>query len=146
MRYCITVEPDYVDAELFDRQTPEETREFLAAVAAECLAHQRFRVLISVRSSRPIFRAEKYGFSSFAELAVKYAGRIAVLADSAEGRIAQEYAVMLARLRGVDVRTFRERTAAMRWLTEPRAGAEPRQGARASPLGVSGRAARAPPD
>jgi len=142
MRYCITVEPEYVDAELFDRQTPEETREFLAAVAAECLAHQRFRVLISVRSSRPIFRAEKYGFSSFAELAVKYAGRIAVLADSAEGRIAQEYAVMLARLRGVDIRTFRGKPAAVGWLTAPRS----RQPAPAGAQGVSGRAARAPPD
>ena len=118
MLYRITVESEYVDAELFDRKTPEETRTFLAAVAAECLAHRRFRVLISVRSSRPIFRAEKYGFTSFAELAVKHAGRIAALADSPEGRIAQEYAAMLARLRGVDVRTFRDRATAIGWLTD----------------------------
>lgn len=35
MRYRITVEPDYVNAELFDRKTAEETQAFLAAVTLE---------------------------------------------------------------------------------------------------------------
>jgi hypothetical protein len=39
--------------------------------------------LISVQSSRPIFRAEKYGLSSLVELAVKFSGKIAVLGESA---------------------------------------------------------------
>ncbi len=120
MRYRITVEPGHVEAELYDRETPEETKAFLTALTAECLAHQRFRVLISVRSSRPIFRAEKYGLSSFVELALKFSGKIAVLGDSAENRIAQEYAAMLARLRGVNVRTFRDKATAVAWLTGPR--------------------------
>lgn len=120
MRYRITVEPGYVNAELFDRKTPEETRDFLAAVVAECRQHQLPRVLISVQSSRPIFRAEEYGLSSFVELAVKFSGKIAILGDSAESRSAQEYAVMLARLRGVNVRTFRDKATAIGWLTDPR--------------------------
>ena len=124
MRYRITVEPDYVNAELFDRKTPEETRAFLAAVVAECRQHQLSRVLVSVQSSRPIFRAEKYGLSSFVELAVKFSGKIAVLGDSAESRIAQEYAVMLARLRGANVRTFPDKAAAVGWLTDPRQGSD----------------------
>jgi hypothetical protein len=83
MRYRITVEPDHVSAELFDRKTAEETQAFLAAVAAACRRHQLSRVLISVQSSRPIFRAEKYGLSSLVELAVKFSGKIAVLGESA---------------------------------------------------------------
>jgi len=121
MWYQITVNPDYLKAELFDRQTPQETREFLDAVFAECTKQQRYRVLISVRSSRPIFSVEKYGLSSFIELALKHSAKIAVLADSTEVRIAHEYAVMLARLRGVNVRTFRDEAVAVEWLkSEPR--------------------------
>jgi len=116
MRYQITAAPAYMKAELFNRQTARETGEFLSAVAAECIRRQRYRVLISVRSSKPIFTVERYGLSSFIELAVKYSGRIAVLSDSHEMRIAHEYAVMLARLRGVNARTFRDEPAAVAWL------------------------------
>jgi hypothetical protein len=124
MRYRITVEADYVKAELFDRKTAEETRTFLAAVTAECRRHKLSRVLISVQSSRPIFRAEKFGLSSFVELAVKFSVKIAVLGDSAENRIAQEYGAMLASLRGVNVRTFRDKATAIGWLTGARQGPE----------------------
>lgn len=109
-------EPGYVRAILINRQTAEETGEFLRAVAAECIGLRCYHLLISGRSSRPIFRAEKYGFSSFVETALKHSGKIAVLADSAELRIAHEYAVMLARLRGVNARVFRDDRAAVAWL------------------------------
>ena len=116
MWYQITNTAGYLKAELFGRETAEQTREFLNAVAAECIKLQRYHVLIWVRSSRPIFAVEKYGLSSFAELAVNMSGKIAVLADSPEIRIAQEYVVMLARLRGVNARCFREEAAAIQWL------------------------------
>ena len=120
MRYRVAAHPRYVRAELFNRKTAEETGQFLSAVAAECLRLKRYRVLISVRSSKPIFTVEKYGLSSFIELALKYSGQIALLADSAEMRIAHEYAAMLARLRGVNVRTFRDEAAAVAWLRKER--------------------------
>lgn len=116
MRYQMIAEPRYLRASLFNRQTAEQTREFLAAIASECLRLKCYRVLISVRGSRPIFTLEKYGFSSFVELALKYSGKFAVLTDSSEVRIAHEYAVMLARLRGIDARTFRDEAAAVAWL------------------------------
>lgn len=118
MWYQITNGANFVRAELFDRQSAEETREFLNALAGECERRRCYRILISVRSSRPIFSVEKYGLSSFIEIALKNSGRIAVIADSSELRIAHEYVVLLARLRGVNVRTFRDEAAAVEWLGE----------------------------
>jgi hypothetical protein len=116
MRFKIIAEPRFLRATLYNRQTAEQTGEFLTAVATECIRLKCYRVLISVRSSKPIFTLEKYGFSSFVELALRYSGKFAVLTDSAEMRLAHEYAVMLARLRGVNARTFRDETAAVAWL------------------------------
>ena len=116
MRYQITDAADYLKADLFGRETAEQTREFLGAVAAECIRLRRYHVLISVHESRPIFAVDKYGLSSFIEVALKYSGKIAILADSPEIRIAHEYVVMLARLRGVNVRNFRAEAAAIQWL------------------------------
>lgn len=118
MWYQITGGPDYLKAELFDRQTAEETRQFLNALVAECIQRECFRVLISVRSSRPIFSVEKYGLAAFIDAALRHSGKVAVLADSMEVRIAHEYAVTLARLRGVNIRTFRDEADAVEWLND----------------------------
>ena len=127
MWYQITDASDYLRAELFDRQSAEETRQFLNALLAECVKRDCFRVLISVRASRPIFSVEKYGLSAFIETAIKNSAKIAVLADSPEVRLAHEYAVMLARLRGVNVRAFRAETAAAEWLSNGAGAPKPRR-------------------
>lgn len=116
MRYEIVPEPQFVRATLFNRRTAEETREFLSALAAECIRLQCFNILVSVRASKPIFTLERYGFSSFIQIALRHSAKLAVLTDNPEMRIAHEYAVMLARLRGVNVRTFREEGVAVAWL------------------------------
>lgn len=118
MRYEITLHPSYLKADLYDRQTADETREFLEAVAAQGIENEKWRVLISVHQSRPIFTVEKYGLSSFIELAVKYAEKVALVADTREVRFAHEYAAVLARLAGIDVKTFRDEDAAIAWLEE----------------------------
>lgn len=120
MRYEIVAGPKYVRADLYNRQTARETGQFLAAVADECIRLECFDVLVSVHSSRPIFTLERYGFSAFIELALKHSAKVAVLTDNPEMRIAHEYAVMLARLRGVNVRTFRDEAAAVAWLEDGR--------------------------
>ena len=55
MLYKVTVEPGYLKAELFNRETMEETREFLQIVAGAAMRHQRSCVLICVQSSNPVF-------------------------------------------------------------------------------------------
>lgn len=75
------------------------------------------RVLISVHSSRPIFRVQQYGLSEFLQMvASRPAHRIAAVADSFEGRLAQQYVVRIARARGLNVRSFSSEEAAAAWL------------------------------
>lgn len=120
MLYRLTVEPGYLKAELFNRRTAEETRAFLNAVATEGVKHNLRRALISVRASAAIFSLESYGFSDYLDLARQISDRIALMADSHELRFAQEYAAMLARRRGINVRTFRDEAAALEWLKNRR--------------------------
>lgn len=118
MRFQLTLHPSFLKADLYQRKSAEETREFLEAVAAEGIKHEKWRVLISVHDSDPIFTVEKYGLSSFIEVAQKYAEKIALVADTREVRIAHEYAAVLVRIGGVDIKTFREDAAAIVWLED----------------------------
>ena len=61
MQCEITVEPGYLRADLFNRQTVEEARDALAAIAAEAGKHRCSKILISVHTSRPFFKVEQYG-------------------------------------------------------------------------------------
>lgn len=121
MRYEITVEPDYLKADLFDRKTAGETREFLVAVAAEVRRHKRAQILISVHASRAIFKVEQYGILDyFKELGGLSRYRIALAGDSEELRISQEYVESLARQHGLNVRSFQSEQAALNWLRDRR--------------------------
>lgn len=113
----ITVAPDYLKAELAGRETAAETREFLRAVAAAATENSLRRVLISVSSSKPLFKVDDYGIDEFLGLlAAKPGSRVALLADSEEVRVAHEYIEVLARQCGALVRSFRSETPAVEWL------------------------------
>jgi hypothetical protein len=107
----------YLRADVYGRQTAEETRRFLQAVAAEARKSEVDRVLLSVHSSRPIYRVQKYGLAEFLEtVASRPAHRIATVADSFESQLAQQYVVRIARARGLNVRSFSSEEAAAAWL------------------------------
>jgi hypothetical protein len=113
----VTVEPDYIRAELFNRKTTDETRKFLEAVIPQILKHGCPRVLLCVRNSKPVFTVERYGFSRYLDIVFKSKYKIALIGDTLELRIAHQYIATLARLRGVNLRAFPEETAAISWLT-----------------------------
>jgi len=121
----ISAEPGYLKAELFGRQTADETRKFLDALHAAALEHRRARILVCVRNSKAIFTVERYGISRYLEIAFKSAYKIALMGDSPELRIAHQYIATLAVMRGVDLRTFRDEIVAIEWL---RSGDTPSQG------------------
>ena len=108
---------NYLRADVYGRQTTEETRRFLQAVATEARRSEVDRVLLSVHSSRPIYRVQKYGLAEFLEtIASRPAHRIATVADSFESQLAQQYVVRIARARGLNVRSFSSEEAAAAWL------------------------------
>jgi hypothetical protein len=124
----IGVEPGYLRAELFNRQTVEETRNFLDAVLAAALEHRLPLVLLRVRNSIPIFTIERYGLSRYLDLAFKSKYRIALVGDTPELRIAHQYVATIARMRGVRLRAFSDEASAVGWLTAgdaPAASHEP---------------------
>ncbi len=113
----ITVGPGYLKADLFDRQTAEEERDALAAIAAEARKHACSQILISVHASKPLFKVEQYGLPDyFREFGKILECRIALTGDSNELRLSQQYIELLS--------GFRDR----RWSLDRRLRQEPWEG------------------
>jgi len=119
--YKITTEPDYLRAELFERETVEETRAFLDAVVRSNANHRRSRVLILVRASKSIFQVVAHGLMEcFEELSATTPGQIALVGDTRDLRLSHEYIEVIARQHGLNVRSFRDEVAALAWLNDRR--------------------------
>lgn len=117
MLYKITIEPSFLKAELFNRQTMEETREFLRVVAVSAIKHGRPSVLISVRSSNPVFTVERSGFLAyFKKLTANPSHKIALVGDTEEIGISHQYVEFIGRQNGANVRSFQDETAALQWF------------------------------
>jgi len=117
MRYTLEAVGEVLRAELVGRETVHETREFLGALAARALASRLKRILIVVRDSRTIFQVTKYGIGDYLQqLSQNAEYRVALIADSSEGRAAHEYIQTLADLQRANVRAFRTESAALDWL------------------------------
>jgi hypothetical protein len=126
--YRITAEPDYLRAELFERETVEETRAFLDAVIRNNANHRRSRVLILVRASKSIFQVVAHGLMEcFEELSAATPGQIALVGDTRDLRLSHEYIEVIARQRGLNVRSFRDEAAALAWLNDRRQPQDRRQ-------------------
>jgi hypothetical protein len=121
MGHRITLDRGVLRAELFGRETVAETKAFFQAVVSARKESQSPSILISVRSSKPIFQFERHGLIEyFRALAAASLPRIALVGDSAELRLSHEYVELIARQHGLNVRSFPDETAAYRWFEEPR--------------------------
>lgn len=117
MRFTVRQVANCVRGDLYGRETAQQTKEFLQAVAAEALRVGCDRVLLSAHSSRAIFKVEDFGLSEFFELlASRPAHRIALVAGNFEGRAAQKYIEVLATIKKLNVRAFSSETDAVSWL------------------------------
>lgn len=117
MVHRITAESGYLRAELFDRETVEETQAFLRAVVRENAKHRHASVLILVRVSKPIFQVVPHKLIEYIEeLAGTSATRIALVSDTRDLHMSHEYIELLARQRRLNVRSFRDEAAALQWL------------------------------
>jgi hypothetical protein len=126
MLYRITSEAGYLRADLFHRETAEESREFFGAVAEAAQRRRCNTILISVHSSSSLFTVDRSGFfAEFGILSSDQDRRIALVADSEELDYSHEYFALLAQHQGMNVRHFREEPAALDWLRRHAAATAP---------------------
>src|SRR5437660_8095165 len=128
MGYKITLDQGVLRAELFGRETVEETKTFFQAIVSAASETRCPCILISVRSSKPIFQLERHGLIEyFRKLAVTSSRRIALLGDSRDLRLSHEYVELIARQHGLNVRSFPDETSAYQWFRDPRGQERRRQ-------------------
>src|SRR3979490_1779911 len=120
MRHRITLDRGVLRAELFARETVEETKPFVGELVGRGSDTRCPCILISVRSSKPIFQLERHGLIEyFHKLAVMSSRRIALLGDSRDLQLSHEYVELIARQHGLNVRSFSDETAAYQWFRDP---------------------------
>lgn len=128
MAYRITAESDYLRAELFDRETVEETQAFLRAAVRDNAKYRRPGVLIVVRVSKSIFQVVPHRLIEYIDqLSGTSASRIALVGDTRDLHMSHEYIELLARQRRLNVRSFRDEPAALRWLKDQRKAEDRRE-------------------
>jgi hypothetical protein len=128
MAYRITAEAGYLRGELSGRETVEETQAFLRALARERTRHARACVLILVRRSTPVFQVAAHRLMELiGELSGKPASRIALVGDTRDLHMSHEYIELLARQRGLNVRSYRDERTALQWFGSHRANGERRE-------------------
>ena len=119
MHYKIEPREGYLLAEMVERETSEETAEFVKALVAGLAEHKANRLLISVHRSRPIYKVEGWGLSGAIEAIKAIHGfRVAFIADSQEMTMAQQYIALLLSQKGVLTRNCDSEADAVDWLTE----------------------------
>jgi hypothetical protein len=117
MRFAIEPRAGYVRATLSERETAAEMREFLLAVHAACREHTSSKVVLVIRRSRPAFKPEDYGLTTYVRELVTPACQVALVGDSEELHTAHGYIAMVARQQNINARAFRDEAAALRWMS-----------------------------
>ena len=104
-------------AEMIERETAEETAQFVAGLFAALREHRGNRVLISVVKSRTLFKVEDWKLSAAVDAIKEISGfRVAFIADSKEVSMSQDYICMLLAQRGIEGRAFPSLEKARAWL------------------------------
>lgn len=120
MRYSIEKQPaGYLKAAMVDRDTAEETAQFVAAIVEALRREEVRKVLISTRQSRPVFKVEDWKLSAALDQVMSIAGlKVAFVSDTRELAMSQDYIALLGRQRGLDFQAFgADESAAVAWLT-----------------------------
>ena len=127
MGYRIALDRGVLRAELFGRESVEETKTFFEAVLRASRESRCPRILISVCSSTPVFQLERHGLIEYFRELADTSRRIALLGDSRDLRLSHEYVEVIAGQHGLNVRSFPDEAAAHRWFEDPRRERERRR-------------------
>src|SRR5438552_15931544 len=120
MGYRVTLDRGVLRAELFGRETLDDTHTFFQAVLRASRETRCPRILISIRSSKPVFQLERHGLIEYFRELADTSQRIALLGDSKDLRLSHEYVELIAGQLGLNVRSFPDEAAAHRWFEDPR--------------------------
>ena len=117
MRYTIEVQSGYLKAEMVERETAAETTEFVEAIVVALQSKGLFKLLVSVRRSRAVFKVEDWNLSQALDKVMSIAGlRVAFISDTRELGMSQDYIAFLGRQRGLQFEAFSTEQAALAWL------------------------------
>lgn len=120
MKYSIEQREGYLVAEMLERDTAEETRAFVDAILEALRSSGLQRLLISIRSSRPVFKVQEWDLSgALAQVASLPGLKVAFISDTREIGMSQEYISLIASQRGLDFRPFGAEGDAVAWLRQP---------------------------
>ncbi len=126
MRYKIEPQAGYLKAEMVERDTAEETAAFVEAIVEALRAGRADRLLVSIRSSRPVFKVEEWKLSAALDKVMSIPGlKVAFIADVREVQMSQEYIALLGRQRGLQFESFDSEAAALAWLTSSASSSSP---------------------
>jgi hypothetical protein len=118
MRYTIEKLDGHLKAEMVERDTAEETAQFVEAIVEALRSGPVDKLLISIRDSRPVFKVEQWRLSAALERIMGIPRlKVAFIADTRELHMSQEYIALLGRQRGLKFEAFESEAAALAWLT-----------------------------
>jgi hypothetical protein len=100
-----------------ERESAAETAEFVDALVAALGSRGVYKVLISIRKSRPVFKVEDWKLSEALDKVMSVPNlKVAFIADTRELAMSQEYIALLGRQRGLEFEAFITEQAAVAWL------------------------------
>jgi len=130
LQYLISLEADYLRAELIDQESLRQTRVFLDAVFRTSLDNLRSRVLICARSPKPVRLARcVHVLPDMKGIAWYRPNKIAIVRNRASLDLPDKDIQRRARQRGLNLSFFPDEAAALRWFHDRRRG--PRRGSEA---------------
>jgi hypothetical protein len=121
--YLITAEADWLRAELVNHESLRQMRDFLHTVFRASVDNMRSRVLIYVRSPKPLHLVGCVNVFPEAKGVAWYrSNKIAIVGSSANIDFPRNDIQTRARQRGINLSFFSNEAAALRWFHDRRKG------------------------
>jgi len=117
MVYRITLELEFLRAELFDRETADEVKSFLRAVAGASRKSQRACILMWVHAMKPLFEDDPYELIRYVgTLLLPPSWKIALLGDATDFQGTHESVEAVAGKFRLNLWPFQEEAQALLWF------------------------------
>ena len=128
MVYRITLATDFLRAQLFDRETADDVKSFLRAVANACEKSERACILLQIHPMTPIFHDDPYELIRYiATLPLPPSWKIALIGDTTDFQGTHESVEAVAGRFRLNLWVFQDEAQALLWLRDWRQRGERRK-------------------